>query len=72
MSGGFEDMAEACEIFQKYSDGEKWPFHCEYDVLHVCGVEPEDVNEEDKERLHELGFFVMDGRAFASYRFGSC
>ena len=74
MSDGFDDMAKACRIFEKYTDGEYAPFHCEHDKLHVCGVEPDEVSEEDKERLYELGFFVEEEppRGFASYRFGSC
>jgi hypothetical protein len=52
---------------------EKWPTHCEHDVLHVCHIDPEDVSEEDTKRLDELGFIPdEDEGGFMSFRFGSC
>ena len=70
-----EDFIKAIKIFQKYMEhDEKWPFHCEHDVLYVCCVDPERVSEADIAELDELGFHVdteCDG-SFASYRFGSC
>lgn len=69
---GFDEMAKACQIFSKYSDS-SFPFHCQRDKLIVCGVEPDEVTEEDKERLEELGFKVQERpSAFYSFRFGSC
>lgn len=71
---GFDNMIEACEIFRKYNDQKYAPFHCVHDILYVCGVEPDEVSEEDKERLDELGFIVREepSKSFISYRFGSC
>lgn len=68
-----KDLIEALTILAKYMDPEqKWPTACEHDVLHVCGVEPEDVSEEDMKRLDELGFFPNEDGGFMSYKFGSC
>ena len=68
-----KDLIEALTILAKYMDPEeRWPTHCEHDVLYVCHVEPEDVSEEDMKRLDELGFFPNDELGFQSYRFGSC
>lgn len=69
---GFGNMIKACEIFRKYNDDQYAPFHCEHDILHVCGVEPDEVSDEDKQRLEDLGFFVKPPGGFASHRFGSC
>lgn len=67
-----KDLIEALTILAKYMDPEEqWPTACEHDVLHVCGIEPEDVSEEDMKRLDELGF-IPDGDGFMSFRFGSC
>ena len=62
-------LIEAFQIFLKYSDTE-YPTHCEHDTLHVC-VDPNLVSDEDKEKLHELGF-SYDSEHFYSYKYGSC
>ena len=71
---GFDAIIEACEIFKKYSDTPH-PFHCEHDQLYV-NVSPEEVADEDIDRLDELGFFPGEGdwtaNGFISYRYGSC
>lgn len=70
-----KDLIEALTILAKYMDAEnKWPTHCEHDVLHVCGVNNEEVTDEDLKRLDELGFFPDEDweGGFMSYRFGSC
>ena len=68
-----KDLIEALTILAKYMDlEEKWPTHCEHDVLYVCHIEPEDVSEEDTKRLEVLGFFPSDEGGFQSFRFGSC
>ena len=67
-----KDLIEALNIFLKYmSPEEKWPTHCEHDVLHVL-VDPSHVNHEDKLRLKELSFIPSDNEPyFMSFRFGS-
>ena len=65
---GFDEFTQALSIFRKY-DNPPSPFHCEHDILHVM-VENDQVTDEDKERLDELGFFERDGY-FASFRYGS-
>jgi hypothetical protein len=68
-----KDLIEALTILAKYMDPEqKWPTHCEHDVLYVCHIEPEDVSAEDIAILDELGFFPGDEGGFMSFRFGSC
>lgn len=62
-------LIEALQIFLKYGDPEH-PTHCEHDALMICGINPDDVSDEDKVKLEELGFFVSDD-AFLSYRYGS-
>jgi hypothetical protein len=69
-----DKLIEALQIMRKYGNP-KYPTHCEHDVLRVCGIDPNDVSEEDKVRLTELHFFVSeeDGDAvFKSFHFGSC
>jgi len=68
-----KDLIEALTILAKYMDPEqKWPTHCEHDVLYVCHIDEEDVSEEDTKRLDELGFHPSEEGGFQSYRFGSC
>jgi hypothetical protein len=69
-----KDLIEALTILAKYMDPEeRWPTHCEHDVLYVCNIESEDVSEGDTKRLDELGFVPdPENGGFMSYRFGSC
>ncbi|HEY6019626.1 MAG TPA: hypothetical protein VIY48_06925 [Candidatus Paceibacterota bacterium] len=68
-----KDLIEALTIFLKYGDPH-YPTHCEHDELTICGIDPEQVSDEDKETLEGLGFFVSeeDEGVFKSFRFGSC
>jgi hypothetical protein len=65
------DLIEAFAIFSKYTNA-AYPTCCEHDTLYVM-VKPDDVSQEDKCRLQELGFnrSYEDGN-FYSYTFGSC
>ena len=66
------DLIEALTILLKYGDHYA-PTHCEHDELTIGNIDPDDVSEEDKNRLDELGFFVCDeDECFKSFRFGSC
>jgi DNA-binding protein YbaB len=65
-----DDLIKALQILSKYTN-DKFPTHCEHDMLSVC-VDPETVTEEDKEELNRLGFLCEDEEYFYSYRFGSC
>lgn len=66
-----KDLIEALQIFLKYSD-EEYPTHCEHDVLMVIGIDEDQVSEEDKARLDELGFFWSDEHdCWSSFKFGS-
>lgn len=68
-----KDLIEALNIFLKYQD-EHWPTRCEHDVLCVVGITEEEVSEDDKRRLNELGFFFLEDAAgepgWGSFRFG--
>ena len=63
-------LIEALAIFKKYNN-EPFPTKCEHDMLIVNKVRPEDVTEEDKDKLDRLGFFPDDEFGFISYVFGS-
>lgn len=66
-------LIEALTILLKYGDPQ-WPTHCEHDVLTICGIDPDDVSDEDKSKLDELGFFVSEEYGepqFQSFRYGS-
>ena len=70
-----KELIEALTILYKYcGDDNKYPTHCEHDVLYVFGVEPEEVSEEDLKRLEECGFIPNEdtGEGFLSFRYGSC
>ena len=68
-----KDLIEALTILLKYGNPDH-PTHCEHDIMYVyAGVHPDEVSEEDKERLDELGFFVEEEfDCFASFKYGSC
>lgn len=66
-----EKLIEALQIFLKY-DNPAYPTHCEHDVLYICGIDPDDVSIEDKEKLDELGFFISEEyECFMSFKYGS-
>lgn len=67
-----EDLIKALQIFLKYGNP-SYPTHCEHDALYICGIEPEQVSQKDKEELDKLGFFVGedDDDGFMSFKFGS-
>lgn len=64
-----ENLIKALQIFLKYGNPD-YPTHCEHDEMWICGIEPDDVSDEDKKELGELGFFESDD-AFKSFRYGS-
>ncbi len=65
-----EKLIQALQIFLKYGNPE-YPTHCEHDELFICHIDPNDVSDEDKKTLDNLGFFESDG-GFKSFRYGSC
>lgn len=66
-----EQLIQALQIFLKYGNPNN-PTHCEHDEMTICGISPEDVSDEDKKKLDELGFFVSDSdNCFRSFKFGS-
>ncbi len=69
------DLIEALQILRKYGNPDK-PTYCGHDVLSVSPeIDPDDVSDEDRKKLDELGFFVStaDGvKVFRSFWFGSC
>lgn len=66
------DLIKALLIFSKYTQ-EEYPTSCTHDTLYICGVDKDNVSEEDIEELDNLGFFWSDdAQTFMSFRFGSC
>ncbi len=64
-------LIEALTIFAKYKDVER-PTYCAHDTLTIMAVTEEEVSEEDKKRLQELGFFWDKFEdCWISYRYGS-
>ena len=69
-----KDLIEALQILSKYMpEDNKFPTHCEHDILHVCDVDVDRVTDEDMERLEKLVFVIGEfDNSFSSTRFGSC
>lgn len=66
-----EDLIKALQIFLKYGN-ESYPTHCEHDVMLICGYTEDQISDEDKKELDELGFFWTDEYdCWASYKYGS-
>ncbi len=66
-----EKLIEALQIFLKYKN-EDYPTHCEHDELMIVGITEEEVSEEDKVKLNELGFNWNSGsECWISFRYGS-
>jgi len=73
-----KDLIEALQIFLKYGNPNH-PTHCEHDILHICGIEPDDVSHEDKAKLDKLGFHLeepdghgfVENEGFYSFKYGS-
>ena len=68
-----KDLIRALQILLKYANDDKNPTHCEHDQLYIgCGIELEQVSEEDIKELDDLGVFWSDeDEGFISFRFGS-
>lgn len=69
------DLIESLTIFAKYGNPHA-PTHCEHDILFI-DINPDEVSEEDKVKLCELGFEVGEAGSneeggFWSFRYGSC
>jgi hypothetical protein len=68
-----QDLIAALTILATYGNP-RYPTHCEHDILTICGIEPAQVSDADKQRLSVLGFEVGNphgDECFYSYRFGS-
>jgi len=66
-----EDLIKALQIFLKYRN-EKYPTHCEHDVLMIGRILEGDVSDEDKVELDKFGFFWNEEYdCWTSYRYGS-
>lgn len=68
------DLLQALTLFQSYlANKNSWsPLICEHDILLVMDVKQEQVSEEDRARLKDLGFFWhTEHECWASFRFGS-
>ncbi len=68
-----DNLIKALTIFRKYGNP-NYPTHCEHDVMYICGIDPDDVSEEDKKELDDLGFIVASDYGetqFKSFEYGS-
>lgn len=66
-----KNLIEALQIFGKYTTTE-WPTNCCHDVLCIMQVEKDQPTEDERARLHELGFFWSDEYdCWASFKYGS-
>lgn len=68
-----EELIEALQIFLKYGNP-TFPIICEHEVLHINGIYPENVSDEDKNKLRKLGFISGTPYGYASfysYKYGS-
>lgn len=69
-----KDLIEALTILAKYADPQdRYPTHCEHDVLYVKGPSRQKIREDDAKRIHALSFsWDIDTGMWRSIRFGSC
>jgi len=66
-----EDLIKALQIFLTYKNVE-YPTNCSHDEMRIMDIEIDEVSDEDKKILDELGFFVSESDdCFKSFRFGS-
>ncbi len=66
-----EQLIKALQIFLKYGNPD-YPTHCEHDILMIMGIEEDEISDEDKKELDELGFFWSgEYDCYASFRYGS-
>lgn len=66
-----EDLIKALQIFLKYKNN-RYPTHCEHDIMMIAGIEEKDVSEEDINKLNDLSFrYNSEYNCWTSYRFGS-
>lgn len=65
-----QDLIDALTILRKYGNPVN-PTMCEHDVMHINGVYPSDVSDEDKAQLEKLGFESSMDNVFYSNVFGS-
>jgi len=67
------ELIKALLILEKYNP--EFSTHCEHDIMSICGVEPNEVSEEDIQLLEDFGFHIgseCGETGFESYRWGSC
>lgn len=66
-----KNLIEALTIFVKYQDRE-CPTHCEHDVLYIMGITRDEVSENDRARLDQLGFIWSESDdCWISFEYGS-
>lgn len=69
-----KELIEALQIFLKYGNS-IYPTHCEQEKMVILDIDPDNVSDEDKRRLKELGFWINDNdielKYFYSLKYGS-
>ncbi len=64
-------LIEALQIFAKYRDL-SYPTICEHDILFIVEIERDEISEEDKCKLEELGFdWSNEYDCWVSTKYGS-
>lgn len=65
-----DELIQALTVFKKYRN-EKWPTHCEHDVLMIMAVGEKEMSLEDTATVEKLGFhWSSEYDCWASYKFG--
>jgi hypothetical protein len=66
-----EDLIKALQIFMKYQN-RTYPTICRHETLFVISITENEVSEEDKKTLNELGFHWCDNyECWKSFKYGS-
>jgi len=66
-----KELIEALQIFLKYGNPD-YPTNCEHDIMYICGINSNDVSDDDKIKLEQLGFEIdNDFNQFYSDKYGS-
>lgn len=66
-----DKLIEALQIFLKYQNN-RWPTHCEHDIMMISDITKEEISEEDSIKLKELDFhWNEEYDCWTSYHYGS-
>lgn len=67
-----DELIESLQILAKYTT-DKYPTHCEHDILMVPSVQWDKLTDEDATSLDKMGWHDSEEYGcVASFRYGSC